>query len=265
MVIARYKEDLHWLTKYQDKAFRNVYIYNKSDIDNTKTSKDIGCVLNGKECIKIDLANEGRCDHTYLHHIVTNYDTLASVTVFTKGSSDMYRERKKLAFTINKVFETKNTVMSVDEHQAPVNISQAQFEITRYRASHPKNRQNIFDIHGSKMKLANPRPFGKWYAIHFPGLIITKSVYAGVFAVSRNHIYQHPKSYYETFLKELEGHSNPEVGHYIERSWVAIFSPIPTECLYNALENENIYRGGLRRKQTRKVKRRPKTHYTYKR
>ena len=32
------------------------------------------------------LPNVGRESHTYLHHIVANYDHLASVTVFTQGS-----------------------------------------------------------------------------------------------------------------------------------------------------------------------------------
>jgi hypothetical protein len=106
------------------------------------------------------------------------------------------------------------------------------------------------------MKPASPRPFGKWFEKHFPGVNINKAVYSGVFAVSRNHIHQHPKSYYQTFLKELEGHPNPEVGHYLERAWIAVFSPIPEGNLYNALVHEMKYMGGSRRKQTRKVKRR---------
>jgi hypothetical protein len=264
MVIARYKEDLQWLIKYQDKSFRNVYIYNKSEGDNTKTGKDIGCIYNGKECIKVDLANEGRCDHTYLHHIVSNYDNLADVTIFTKGSSDMHREKKKLAFTVDKVFETKDTVMSVDNHPTALHIHAKDFQMNSYRASHPKNHHGIYDIHGHKMKPASPRPFGKWFEKHFPGVTIYKAIYSGVFSVARKHIHQHPKSYYQMFLKELEGHSNPEVGHYIERSWVAIFHPIPDNCLYDSLISELKYRGGSRRKQTRKNKRRPKRSRSFK-
>ena len=262
MVIARFKEDLGWLSKYEARPFRNVYIYNKYDNDKTKASKDIGCILSGKECIKIDLANEGRCDHTYLYHIISNYDTLADVTVFTKGSSDMHRERKKLAFTVDKVFETKDTVMSAEETPTAMHIHAKEFKMDSYRASHPKNHNGIFDIHGSKMKPASPRPFGKWFEKHFPGVIVYKVVYSGVFSVSRKHIHQHPKSYYQTFLTELEGHANPEVGHYIERSWIAIFHPIPDNCLYNAVTHETKY-GGSRRKQTRKVKR-PKKRRSFK-
>ena len=101
LIIARYKEKLDWLQQYKMYPFRNVIIYNKNEDDNDKSSASIGGYLNGKECIKINLPNEGRCDHTYLYHIIKNYDTLADVTIFSKGSSDMYRENKKLKFTFH--------------------------------------------------------------------------------------------------------------------------------------------------------------------
>ena len=115
------------------------------------------------------------------------------------------------------------------------------------------------------MKPAHPRPFGKWFEYHFPGVVTSKAVYAGVFAVSKKHIHQHPISYYERFLKQLEGHPNPEVGHYLERSWVALFSPIEDTFLKDAI-HERLFNGGSsRRKQTRKVKRRLKSAYSSKR
>ena len=47
----------------------------------------------------------------------------------------------------------------------------------------------------------------------------------------------------------MEGHPNPEVGHYFERAWVAIFDPIPEKCLYNG--SMSFHFGG---KYTRKNK-----------
>ena len=254
MVIAKYKEDLDWLKKYEGKEFRNIYLYNKNSDDNNKTANDLRCVLAGRECIKIDLENEGRCDHTYLYHIISKYDDLADVTIFTKGSSDLVRERKKLAFTVDKVFETKDTVMSIEEHPTPMHVHASSFKINSYRSSHPKNHNGILDILGRKMKPANPRPFGKWFEKHFPGVTTNKAVYSGVFSLSRKHIHQHPKSYYQKFLEELSGHPNPEVGHYIERSWVALFGPIPEDCLYNSMVHEIRYSGGSRQRRTRKIR-----------
>ena len=48
----------------------------------------------------------------------------------------------------------------------------------------------------------------------------------------RCHIQQHPVEYYKRLRAMLENHSNPEVGHYIERAWGAIFWPYPSECMY---------------------------------
>jgi hypothetical protein len=252
MVIARYKEQLPWLPKYNSYTFRNIYLYNKNEADNTKSASELGCTLNGKECVKQNLKNEGRCDHTYLYHIINNYDNLADVTIFTKGSSDMHRERKKLEFTIKKVFETRNTVMSIEESPTALHVHAGTFKLNSYTSSHPSNKTGE-DIYNIKMKPAEIRPFGKWYQKHFPQLNIYKAVYAGVFAVSRNHIHQHPKSYYQQFIKELEGHSNPEVGHYFERAWVAIFHPIPDTFLYNSIIHEAKF-GGRRKKRARTKK-----------
>jgi hypothetical protein len=43
-------------------------------------------------------------------------------------------------------------------------------------------------------------------------------------AVHKNDILRHPIQYYKDLIKELE-FTNPEVGHYFERSWIAIFKP----------------------------------------
>ena len=48
----------------------------------------------------------------------------------------------------------------------------------------------------------------------------------GVFSIHKFDIIKHPISRYEKLLAAVERHSNPEVGHYIERAWGAIFYPI---------------------------------------
>ena len=252
MVIAGYKEPLHWLKNYEKKEyeFRNIFLYNKNQESNHKTSQDLHCVMNGKECVKINLKNEGRCDHTYLYHIIHHYDTLADVTIFTKGSSDLQRERIKLNFITKKVFETKDTVFSVDRLGTYVNIALKDFKMDSYSASHPDNTsRNITDIFKRKLKPAEPRPFGAWYDKYFPNIKVLDVSYAAVMAISRVHIHQHPKSYYQSFIKQLEDHTNPEVGHYFERSWLALFHPIPEKCVY--VNGGFSQYGGKKRRKTR--------------
>jgi hypothetical protein len=57
---------------------------------------------------------------------------------------------------------------------------------------------------------------------------------------------------YKELLDHFPQHSNPEVGHYFERVWLAIFHPVPKKCIF--LEHENpppkkVYVGGTRKKR----------------
>jgi hypothetical protein len=67
VVVARYREDISWIS---DPVFRNynVLVYNKYE--------QSGLVL----------PNIGRESHTYVYHIVQNFDNLADVTAFVQGN-----------------------------------------------------------------------------------------------------------------------------------------------------------------------------------
>ena len=133
-----------------------------------------------------------------------------------------------------------------------------------YRSTHPKNRgDSIINIYNNKMGLSHPRPFGKWYRMYFNDLPIYHVSMAGVMAVSRDIIKQHDKAYYQRFLEQLETHENPEVGHYIERSWIALFHPVPEECLY--IDYGLIFGGShkTRRQRRQRRKQRYRSHLKY--
>ena len=66
IVISRYNEDIQWTEKY--KQFVTIYNKGNDPIDDA-----------------ISLINVGREAHTYLHHIVHNYDNLADYTCFLQG------------------------------------------------------------------------------------------------------------------------------------------------------------------------------------
>jgi len=68
LVIAKYKEDISWTNKIKG---HKITIYDKSDSPITNSIK---------------LPNIGRETHTFLHHIVENYDNLDDVTVFLQGN-----------------------------------------------------------------------------------------------------------------------------------------------------------------------------------
>ena len=219
LVISAYKEDLKWLN-HIPATFHHVYIYNKGP--GMITGVNIPYT-------EIKLKNIGRCDHTYLYHIIHNYDKLADVTIFATGSTHaLTHKRNKFRFTLNKTLETRNTVFYADRYE---NVKEDLYNFTMesYPASYANN--NI-GVNSTKMIQANIRPFGKWYDEHFPNLDIHAVTFSGVFSVSKEHIHQHDTDYYRNLIGDFPFHPNPEVGHYFERAWIAIFDPIPEECLF---------------------------------
>ena len=66
LIISRYKEDLEWLHNHKD---FEITVYNK------------GCKLSGDKNFKVlNLENVGRESHTWLYHIVKNYESLNAVS-----------------------------------------------------------------------------------------------------------------------------------------------------------------------------------------
>ena len=72
LVVAHYKEDLSWLA-YVDPEI-DVLVYDKFALSSIATVKS-----------KL-LPNIGREAHTYLHHIVENYNNLDDMTTFCQGN-----------------------------------------------------------------------------------------------------------------------------------------------------------------------------------
>jgi hypothetical protein len=73
IVVSRYNEDITWLLPFKEITI----IYNKGDNHN---------LLN--KFTTIQLENVGRESHTYLYHIIKNYDNLADKTIFFQGKID---------------------------------------------------------------------------------------------------------------------------------------------------------------------------------
>ena len=73
LVISRYNEDLEWLKEFPFTLFTDIIIYNKG-VNNEFYHPDVVKMVRVK--------NVGRCDHTYLYHIIENYDKLKDITIF---------------------------------------------------------------------------------------------------------------------------------------------------------------------------------------
>ena len=157
-----------------------------------------------------------------MYHVIRNYDRLADVTVFLPGSADMdfkYNKSKKLISAVEKHGDTVFIGPGHDDLKRDL----YDFKLDEWTTSHGKNKVANSE---SALELASVRPFGKWFESRFGDIKIKHVSYAGILAISKRDIQQHPVSRYEKLIKELENSSNPEVGHYIERSWCAIFHPL---------------------------------------
>lgn len=100
------------------------------------------------------------------------------------------------------------------------------FQLTRYAAT---NRHNYAANAEDVLHPADVRPFGAWFRSR--GLSsenVQVVATGGIFAVARSDA-RRPgrRERYRTLMEDVATHSNPEAGHYIERSWAAIFGPLP--------------------------------------
>lgn len=73
-VVARYNENVDWLHTEKDHCI----IYNKGEKLNIEN--------------EILLPNVGRESETYLHYIITNYDNLPDIIIFTQAMIEDHRE-----------------------------------------------------------------------------------------------------------------------------------------------------------------------------
>ena len=254
LVIARYNENLDWLKDYSQYTFNRIFLYNKgtSEVSLPDSFKPLEPLIYEK------LPNVGRCDHTYIHHIIKHYNDLADLTIFIKGSTicpdrGPQREPAKLKIILEKVFKTKNSYFIGWKYKPNLKNSIGNFTLSHYMGT---CKQNINSTTSIELYPANPRPFKAWYELRYPNIVEDRAAFAATFAVSRQHIQQRKKEDYQPFLTELSVSSNPEAGHFIERSWLALFYRIPDECFE---ENQSLQGGAKTYKKRRRIKKSKKS------
>lgn len=189
LVVARFKEDISWAQK-----FENVTVYNKG-----KSLKD---EKQDFKCQEIPLPNVGRESQTYLHHIVTRYDTLADVTVFAQGwpwdhcyESDMLHAHETTRFRM------------LSKEALTETFAKPEF--------HPTLGKLLTFVYNTLFAGPPPR-----YITFGPGAI---------FAVTADQIRKRSKRFYEvahhlTWAVE-------DSGYAIERLWPIMFSPQPAAAM----------------------------------
>lgn len=205
IVVARYNENIKYLKSYKDMTI----IYNKGD-DDIPIEFDI-----------IKLPNIGRESHTYLYHIIQNYDNLADKTFFIQGKID---DHKLLSFDEyfkeNELFTGKLSKYNINFIKNPIK----------------HNGKYINEIKKGYLKKSKYTPY-EW--INMIGINITDidnfyMIWGAIFSISKEIILKKPKIFYEHLIKYVDYDINPEEGHFFERSWYLIFNH-PTFLLKNKI------------------------------
>ena len=212
IIISRYNEDLKWTTEDIFNEYKYT-VYNKGDNDNFSK-------INVEKVINVK--NVGREGHSYLYHIITNYNNLSEITVFFPGSLDL-EHKKHRAIEILTLIKTNKKSFFLVNHSENLKKQFNDFCLDNWKST---NTQNLDKNNESQLQLSKTRPFGKWFKYYFGNKIVNKYCYWGVFSIDKRDIIQHPKSRYIILISQINTSSNPEVGHYIERSWGAIFYPM---------------------------------------
>jgi hypothetical protein len=190
LVVARYQEDLAWL-KRVPREFA-VTVYDKNPVEPWPGS--------------MPLPNVGREAHTYFHHIVERYGSLAPLTVFCQGKPfdhafDFRHKLRELATAPDSVrhFQWFGHIIDTDDSRGRLFISWSKNEDGR--------DLNLAGFHRELFGVEGPE---------------TYSFYLGAqFAVTRETILNRPKSFYER-AREL-AISFPDGAHCLERMWDRVF------------------------------------------
>ena len=210
VVIAHYKEDLSWVDKYLPENCR-IFIYSKSDmIPNCK-----------RKYIHKVLKNVGREGHTFLYHIINNYDkkNLRENIIFTCGSINLIYKKIILLILLKNIGKYKfngllsNTNYLINKIDLDGNNKMLK---NGYCSSNKYNKHKDCSLKVKKFR--NINEFADFFGLN----IKTKSK-LGVFIIKTNLIYNRPKSYYQKMIKYLDHADNTMNGHFLENSWYTIF------------------------------------------
>ena len=205
VVIARYNEDLSWLAEYLPNEKITIYNKGKDDLNLPSNYKIV------------KLPNIGREAHTYLYHIVNNYNQLADRVLFLQGNPFTEKGFIFLPLKQYKIISRTNCkaiiaagcsiLNSKIENIILKNLSGTKWADTIYKEYDFIEFKNDFIT-------PNARSSGRFFFIGH---------YCSNFAVDKERILAHNIDYYNKILVSLDNIA-PIEGHYMERLWDMLFT-----------------------------------------
>lgn len=208
IVIAKYNENIDWCKCIE----HLVTIYDKNDISKNIIDKKYGYI--NKKIIK--LPNVGRESHTYLYHIIKNWNNLAEKTLFIQGKIEDHSILPIPLYCFNQ----------------PEMIAHHYFYNIHFKdgeGNHIKHIDKWLKEYDNGLIKSSNMTFNEFWLLlnntpvkHFSNL---KWCPGAIFSVSKKLIKSRSLDFYKQLLDIVNHHKNPEEGHYFERCWYYIFHP----------------------------------------
>jgi len=190
IILAKYNENIDWVKQNNFHTISTVYCKGKKDDFDHKDYHRI-----------ISLPNVGREGHTYLHHIIENYDNLSDINIFIQAHPFDHCPR-----AIKVIQDIINKKTLFDGYQSFPTF------ILPIHNLMCKSLPNILDIKRicEEIFINPPNLFHAWTN--------------GLFVVSKSTILMRSKNFYKKCLGYLDHSSDPIEGHVFERIWGLIFN-----------------------------------------
>lgn len=221
IVVARYHEDCSWLLSLKD--VYHICVQNKGDDDVPDSF------------VTKKLPNIGLDQYCYLDFIVTNYDDLPDMILFTQANIVQHLdvvETSTCSRNTNPILvgttDPKVNNMSIDDIISllfkQINIHGCTLNARMYKRNPeeycvcPYLKVSPFydDECDTGLK------FGEWFERYVGGPMTRPESFAwfknGIFGVKKEYVLSRPKQYYINIMQQIKG-LRGELLHYIERSW----------------------------------------------
>lgn len=221
IVVSRYREPLD---PWGDVA-PNTYLYAKYD-----TPQEDDTVPHEVFKLYEQLPNTGREGRTYCHHIYNHYDDLQPIVIFTQADPfDMIGPQTE---TVEEMVQ--HALEEPNEQDDPVTIFNHELihDLSEWGKVNWSEPAEGYWIKPSQLKTLTLAPYDMatfWEKLfkeeHPPAVRV---VHGASFAVRRDAILQHDRSFYkrclDLFTEDGQDVLNPEVGFFMERAWLAAWS-----------------------------------------
>jgi len=213
IVVARYNENIDWI-KYIDTNLFDIFIYNKGDEINSNIKNILNCKI-------IKLENTGRESHTYLYHIINNYDNLPEKIVFTQAHP-FDHVRNTFINEINSFNKCHSSFFYFSKNILNIkyDINENKFiEFGNLNGNNWKNFHNLNSPIATTMK----KIFKNFDEEKLNIIFGTGAIYG----VNKELIIKYNPDFYIKCIDVLNSSSNlknPDEGHSFERLWYYIFN-----------------------------------------